>query len=108
MKDQTSLMTDTETWKSDMMMMMQWHFFSLFQTTTTKAKNGDDSNGTESENFNEMLSDITKDIDFQKVDLENEESGVEEMSNGESSKEEAKEEKQDSNNSDSGETKKEK
>lgn len=77
------------------------------QTTTANAKNGGNSNGEESENFNEMLSDITKDIDFQKVDQENEESGVEEMSNGESSKEEAKEEKQ-NNASDPEETKKEK
>ncbi|XP_050730318.1 transmembrane protein 120 homolog isoform X2 [Eriocheir sinensis] len=77
------------------------------QTTTANAKIGGNSNGEESENFNEMLSDITKDIDFQKVDQENEESGVEEMSNGESSKEEAKEEKQ-NNASDPEETKKEK
>lgn len=54
-----------------------------------------------------MLNDITKGIDFEKVDQENEESGVEEMSNGESSKEEAKEGKEDEG-SGSEETKKEK
>lgn len=69
--------------------------FSSFQTPAGDVKNGDKENGEESENLNALLSDITKDIDFQKVDQENEESGVEEMSNGESSKEEAKEGKLD-------------
>lgn len=73
-------------------------------------KNGSNGNGEDGENFNEMLHNITKDIDFEKVDQENEdESGMEDVSNGENTGEEEEENegKQDKS-SDADETKKEK
>lgn len=67
-------------------------------------KNSSNGNGEDGESFNEMLNDITKDIDFEKVDQENEdESGLEEMSNEDNNGEEEKDE-----TSNAEETKKEK
>uniref|UniRef100_A0A0P4VYB0 Transmembrane protein 120 homolog n=1 Tax=Scylla olivacea TaxID=85551 RepID=A0A0P4VYB0_SCYOL len=54
------------------------------QVTTIGDENASTENGDEGNNLNKMLNDITKDIDFEKVDQENEdESGQEETSNEE-------------------------
>ncbi|KAK8378876.1 hypothetical protein O3P69_009542 [Scylla paramamosain] len=54
------------------------------QVTTIDDENASTENGDEGNNLNKMLNDITKDIDFEKVDQENEdESGQEETSNEE-------------------------